>query len=111
MELKPTLASALKRLRKTYNLSERQIMPLRRLFDLDITSVAYTIDGGFDPKTGDYYSENRGVNYKIRVKYYEGKDDATEKMRAVLAVAEEDATPTLMNQSYIINKNQNITIR
>ena len=34
-----------------------------------VIDFSYTDAGGFDKQTGNYYPEEREVNYKIRIKY------------------------------------------
>lgn len=91
MEHQSPLTSVVDRLREVYYLSDHAIKPLMTLKHLDITSIAYTIDGGFDSTSGTYHSETRAFNYKIRVQYYDEKSSPKEKTVVLLGVEEGQA--------------------
>ncbi len=92
METQSTLASAVQRLKASFTLREKDIAPLDTLANLEVTSLAYTIDGGFDPITGNYHCGTWDLNYKIRVKYYDGKSIPPEKMLVLIPITGEEAT-------------------
>ena len=65
---------SLNQLLKRYTLSEQDLKTLNAMDENKIVSLAYTDYGGFDEKTGNYYAEERDINYKLKVDYL--KDEA-----------------------------------
>ena len=72
---KSQLGSALKWLQRNFPANSIDQQYIDALSQLNIVSLAYTADGGFDPTTGEFHSDNRAISYKIRLKYIE--EDAT----------------------------------
>lgn len=66
-----SINGALQRIEQKFELSEQEKENLRQIENSNITSVAYTADGGFMFPTGTYYRDANEPNYKIRIKYWE----------------------------------------
>ncbi len=62
------------RLRDKYNLDAISLKRIMNLKKYIITSIAFTTDGGFDESTGFFHSEERALNYKIRIKFKKSDD-------------------------------------
>ncbi|MCB7480559.1 hypothetical protein [Christiangramia sediminis] len=58
-----------------FTLKEQEI--LENIKKYSINSIAFTTDGGFDVKTGEFYPEERKENYKIRIIY---EDELSKKV-------------------------------
>jgi len=63
------VVNCLSRLKERYLLRSDEIKQLENLKNHSVTSIAFTENGGFDKKDGDYHSEERSHYYKIRIKY------------------------------------------
>lgn len=63
------VVGCLKRLKKKYKFHANELKLLKAIEDCDINSIAYTVDGGFDKKTGEFHSEERPACFKVRIKY------------------------------------------
>lgn len=70
--------TGLRKLVRHYKLDTRDALKLRRLFNCRIISIAYTASGGFDSSNGEFYANEREVNYQLRIKYKIPKIDKEE---------------------------------
>lgn len=77
----------LNRLKEKYKLNATEIKQLKRLEEFEVTSIAFTENGGFDRRNGEYHPEDRGCSYKIRIKYRENDSDP-EKILVLMPVYE-----------------------
>jgi len=66
-------------LKEKYKLSRNELISLESLKMHTVKSIAFTTEGGFDSKTGEFYLEERKLTYKIRIKFQE-KSTNDEKM-------------------------------
>jgi len=63
------VVNCLSRLKERYLLKRNEIALLEELENHNVTSIAYTENGGFDKKNGEFHPEERSHYYKIRIKY------------------------------------------
>jgi len=77
----------LNRLKEKYKLSTKELKQLKDLEECEVSSISFTENGGFDRRNGEFYSEDRECNYKIRIKYRE-KDTDPEKILVLMPVYE-----------------------
>ncbi|CAL66647.1 hypothetical protein [Christiangramia forsetii] len=81
------VARCLNRLKEKYKLNATEVKQLKDLEECEVTSIAFTENGGFDRRNGEFYPEDRECNYKIRIKYRE-KDTDPEKILVLMPVYE-----------------------
>ncbi|MFD2828159.1 hypothetical protein ACFSYG_16900 [Leeuwenhoekiella polynyae] len=79
---------------KRYKFSNQELESLQKVKKTEIISLAYTNDGGFDLKTGDYHDEDHPVNYKLRIYYKDPQKNST-KMLVLLPSTTEEFTPEM----------------
>ncbi len=75
-------AQSLNRLLKRYRLSNHELSALEQIDASKILSLAYTDTGGFDTQNGTFYSEDRKVNYKLKIDYL--AEDSNQKQTLIL---------------------------
>lgn len=68
-------SQSLNKLLKRYKLSQNELAKIERIEASKILSLAYTDDGGFDFNDGSYYTEDRDVNYKLKIDYLSNEND------------------------------------
>ncbi|WP_417885915.1 hypothetical protein [Zunongwangia sp.] len=69
----------LQRIKDHFDLSKLDLQILDKLLDYEIYSICCTTDGGFDRVTGEFYCEERMINYKIKIIYRDNKKPSKAK--------------------------------
>ncbi|MDN3595273.1 hypothetical protein [Zunongwangia endophytica] len=80
------LRNRLQQLKDRYDLSALDLEVLRKVQKYQIKSICCTTDGGFDKETGEFYTEERTLNYKVKIVY---QKEPNSKLDIVLLKAEE----------------------
>ncbi|WP_300441202.1 hypothetical protein [Christiangramia sp.] len=81
------VVKCLNRLKERYELSQQELLELKRIKNCIITSIAFTENGGFDRENGEFHEEEREFSYKIRIKYR--VDDLDEEKILVMVPIQE----------------------
>ena len=81
------VVNCLSRLKERYLLKSDEIKQLENLKNHNVTSIAFTENGGFDKKDGNFHPEERSHYYKIRIKY-RSQDSEPEKILVLMPGAE-----------------------
>ncbi|MGB5941759.1 MAG: hypothetical protein WBG71_02670 [Leeuwenhoekiella sp.] len=90
MKNQSQLGSALKWLQRNFPKFKIDKEYIDYLCRLNITSLAYTTDGGFDLDSGEFHLEARPISYKVRLKYKVGKDCDKQKMIVLMGVSRDE---------------------
>ena len=83
-------SQSLNTLLKRYSLSEHELLKLRTIDESKIVSLAYTETGGFDIHDGSFYSEEREINYKLKIDYLMNGSDRKQTLILLPVSPEED---------------------
>ncbi|MCL6219607.1 hypothetical protein [Zunongwangia pacifica] len=76
----------LQQLKDRYDLNNLDLEILKKVQQYQIISICCTTEGGFDKKTGAFYTQERTLNYKIKIAF---KRTANAPLEFVLIKAEE----------------------
>ncbi|WBL22972.1 hypothetical protein [Zunongwangia sp. HRR-M8] len=80
------LRKRLKQLKEKYDFNNLDLQILKKVQNYQIKSICCTTDGGFDKNTGEFYTEERTLNFKIKIVYQRTPNSTLE---TVLLKAEE----------------------
>ncbi|SFB90237.1 hypothetical protein SAMN04487907_1011107 [Zunongwangia mangrovi] len=84
------LQNRLQQLKNRYELSDLDLEILEKVQQYQIKSICCTTEGGFDKKTGAFYTEDRTLNYKIKIAYKRNDSAPTEFVLIKAEEAEEE---------------------
>lgn len=63
------ISKCLGRLTDKYELDAVCLQRIKDLKKFLITSISFTVDGGFDKSTGAFHCEERQITFKVKIKY------------------------------------------
>lgn len=66
MKIQDKNLRVIEHLKTKFNFTRNELTILEKSKNF-INSIAFTTDGGFDSDTGEFHSEERKINYKIRI--------------------------------------------
>lgn len=91
---------------ENYKLNKNDLIKLKRIKNHIITSVAYTAYGGFNKRNGEFYVEDRKINYRLRIKY-RPRNGTREKILLLKKVKE----TSVGNKPFRISQNLSLRAR
>ena len=98
------LQNRLQQLKNSYELSDLDLEILEKVQQYQIKSICCTTEGGFDKKTGTFYTEERTLNYKIKIVYKRTASSPTEFVLIKAEEAEEEELFQFPEKTAHLNK-------
>ena len=87
---KSLLQNRLKQLKDKYELNDLDLEILEKVQKYQIVSICCTTEGGFDKETGTFYTQDRILNYKIKVVFKRNSNSPSEFVLIKAEEAEDD---------------------
>ena len=97
------LQNRLQQLKDSYELKNLDLQILQKVQQYQIISICCTTEGGFDKKTGAFYTQDRTLNYKIKISFKRTPTSPSEFVLIKAEEAEEDFL-NFPNKKAVLNK-------